>query len=109
MTGMTLRNGERPLSPGGASVPQTRRRRLLGARRSWEHRRRGGVLPLRDAFPLQMDDFDRRLERELAWMLERTVRTPATPRRVHPRSKPLLKNFSATGASIGPVATGVVL
>src|SRR2546425_4726956 len=109
MSGAILRNAGGPLSPAGASAPQTRRRRFLGPRRSWEHRRRGWVLPLREAFPLQMDDFDRRLERELAWMLDRVVRTPAPPRRGHPGSKPLLKIFSATGASIAPVATVVVL
>src|SRR2546427_5992663 len=109
MSWTILRNAVRPPSPAGASVSQNRRRRFLGARRSWEHRRRGWVLPLREAFPLQMDDFDRRLERELAWMRDGVVRTPAPPRRGHPGSKPLLKIFSATGASIAPVATVVVL
>src|SRR2546426_12123485 len=109
MTWPPLRNAVSPPSPGGASASQTRRAWSRGGRRSWEHRRRGWVLPLREAFPLQMDDFDRRLERELAWMLDRVVRTPAPPRRGHPGSKPLLKIFSATGASIAPVATVVVL
>lgn len=91
------------------SISQNRRRRFLGARRSWEHRRKAWVLPLREAFPLQMDDFDRRLERELAWMLDKVVRTPAPPRRGRPGAKPLLKIYSGTGASIAPVATVVVL
>jgi hypothetical protein len=56
-----------------------------------------------------MDDFDRRLERELAWMLDRVVRRPAPPRPGRPGSRPLLKIFSGMGASIGPVATVVVL
>src|ERR1700737_3079541 len=111
---MIRRNAARPPSPAGrarslSAISQNRRRRFLGARRSWEHRRRGWVVPLREAFPLQMDDFDRRLERELAWILDRVVRSPAPPRRGRPGSKPLLTIFTGTGASIGPVATLVVL
>ena len=64
---------------------------------------------MREAFPLQMNDFDRRLERELAWMLDRVVRTPAPPRIGRPGSRPILKIFTATGASIAPVAAVVVL
>ena len=64
---------------------------------------------MREAFPLQMNDFDRRLERELAWMLDTVVRKPAPPRRGRPGSKPILKIFTATGASIAPVAAVVVL
>jgi len=56
-----------------------------------------------------MNDFDRRLERELAWMLDRVVRAPAPPRIGRPGFKPILKIFTATGASIGPAATVVVL
>src|SRR2546428_14195225 len=109
MSWTILRNAVRPLSPAGASVSQNRRRRFLGARRSWEHRRRRWVLRLREAFPLQMNDFDRRLERELALMLDRVVRTPAPPRIRRPGSRPILKIFTATGASIAPVAAVVVL
>jgi len=50
-----------------------------------------------------MNDFDRRLERELAWMLDTVVRKPAPPRRGRPGSKPILKIFTATGASIAPI------
>jgi hypothetical protein len=56
-----------------------------------------------------MNDFDRRLERELAWMLDRVVREPAPPRRGRPGSTPILKIFTASGASIAPVAAVVIL
>jgi hypothetical protein len=56
-----------------------------------------------------MDDFDRRLERELARLLDRVVRQPAPPRRGRPGSTPLLRLFSGTGAAIAPVASVVVL
>jgi len=64
---------------------------------------------LREAFPLQLNDFDRRLERALAWMLDTVVRKPAPPRRGLRGSNPILKIFIATGASIAPVAAVVVL
>ena len=63
---------------------------------------------MREAFPLQMDDFDRQLETELARMLDRVVRTPAPPRRGR-ASKPLLNLLAGFEASIGPVATVVVV
>jgi hypothetical protein len=64
---------------------------------------------LRDAFLLQMDDFDRRLEAELARMLDRVVRTPPPPRRGRPGSTPILRLFSGPGASSAPIARVVVL
>jgi len=42
-------------------------------------------------------------------MLDTVVRQPAPPRRGLSRSKPILKIFTATGASIAPVAAVVVL
>jgi hypothetical protein len=41
-----------------------------------------------------MNDFDRRLEAELARMLDPVARTPAPPRRRRPRGRPVLKLFS---------------
>lgn len=64
---------------------------------------------MREAFPLQMNDFDRRLELELAWMLDKVVRKPAPPRRRRRESRPILKIFAPTEASIAPVAALVVL
>lgn len=52
------------------------------------------VLPLREAFPLHMNDFDRRLEFELARLLDRVVRTPAPPRRGRPVNRPVVKLYS---------------
>ena len=69
----------------------------------------GWVLPLREAFPLQMDDFDRQLEAELARMLDRVVRAPAPPRRGRPEKRPILRLYSGPGSSIAPVATVVVM
>jgi hypothetical protein len=42
-----------------------------------------------------MDDFDRRLEIELARLLDRVVRTPAPPRRGHPVNGPAVKLYSS--------------
>ncbi len=64
---------------------------------------------MRYAFVLQMDDFDRQLEAELARMLDRVVRTPAPPRRGRPGSTPILRLYSGPGGSIAPVARVVVL
>jgi hypothetical protein len=52
-----------------------------------------------------MDDFDRRLEIELARLLDRVVRTPAPPRRGHPVNRPAVKLYSSAGlpgATPGP-------
>jgi hypothetical protein len=67
------------------------------------------VLRLQEAFPLQMNDFDRLLELELARMLDSVVRTPAPPRSSPPGRRPVVRLFTASGSSIGPVATVVVL
>ena len=42
-----------------------------------------------------MNDFDRRLELELARLLDRVVRTPAPPRRGHPVNRPVVKLHSS--------------
>jgi hypothetical protein len=42
-----------------------------------------------------MNDFDRRLEFELARLLDRVVRTPAPPRRGHPVNRPVVKLYSS--------------
>ena len=61
------------------------------------------------AFPLQMNDFDRLLEMELARMLDRVVRTAAPPRSSPPGRRPVLRLFSASGSSVAPLATVAVL
>jgi hypothetical protein len=80
-----------------------------GLRRAW-------VLPLREAFPLHMNDFDRRLEFELARLLDRVVRTPAPPRRGDPVNRPVVKLYSSpcspatkTGLPEPPRVSGVAL
>jgi hypothetical protein len=55
---------------------------------------------LREAFPLHMNDFDRRLEFELARLLDRVVRTPAPPRRGHPVHRPQVKLCSSSPAAL---------
>ena len=62
------------------------------------------VLPLAQALPKQMD-FDRRLEIELAHLLDRVVRTPVPPRRGHPVNRPAVKLSSSAG--MPPTASGV--
>jgi len=52
-----------------------------------------------------MNDFDRRLEFELARLLDRVVRTPAPPRRGRPVNRPVVKLHSSSGPS--PVAPGL--
>jgi hypothetical protein len=52
-----------------------------------------------------MDDFDRRLEIELALLLDRVVRTPAPPRRGHPVNRPAVKLHSSAGTP--PAAGGL--
>ncbi|HEX9098117.1 MAG TPA: hypothetical protein VF956_01365 [Candidatus Dormibacteraeota bacterium] len=42
-----------------------------------------------------MNEFDRRLEIELAHLLDRVVRTPAPPRRGHPVNRPVVKLYSS--------------
>ena len=64
---------------------------------------------MHDAFPLQMNDFDRLLELELARMLDGVVRTPAPPRSSPPGRRPVVRLFTASGSSIAPVATVAVL
>ncbi len=44
-----------------------------------------------------MNDFDRRLELELARLLDRVVRTPAPPRRGRPVNPPAVKLYSSAG------------
>src|SRR6266851_3160587 len=63
------------------------------------------VLPLAEAFPKQVDDFDRRLEIELARLLDRVVLTPAPPRRGHPVNGPAVKLYSSART---PAATAGV-
>jgi hypothetical protein len=63
------------------------------------------VLPPAEAFPKQVDDFDRRLEIELARLLDRVVRTPAPPRRGHPVNGPPVKLDSSART---PTATAGV-
>jgi hypothetical protein len=46
-----------------------------------------------------MNDFDRRLEFELARLLDRVVRTPAPPRRGHPVNRPMVKLHSSSPQS----------
>ena len=55
-----------------------------------------------------MNDFDRRLEAELAEMLDRVVRTPAPPRR-RPRGRPALRLLSAVTTPVAPPAPAAVL
>ena len=64
------------------------------------------VLPLREAFPLHMNEFDRRLEFELARLLDRVVRTPAPPRRGRPVNRPTVKLYSSPCPA--PVAPGLL-
>ena len=45
-----------------------------------------------------MNDFDRRLELELARLLDRVVRTPAPPRRGRPVNRPAVKLYSSAGS-----------
>jgi hypothetical protein len=55
-----------------------------------------------------MNDFDRRLEFELARLLDRVVRTPAPPRRGHPVNRPVVKLHSSpcpAVATLGPPET----
>jgi hypothetical protein len=47
-----------------------------------------------------MNDFDRRLEAELARMLDRVVQTPAPPRRRRPRRAPVLKLIAGSAPSV---------
>jgi hypothetical protein len=49
-----------------------------------------------------MDDFDRRLEFELARLLDRVVRTPAPPRRGRPVNRPAVKLHSGAGSPAAP-------
>ncbi len=56
-----------------------------------------------------MDDFDRLLELGLARMLDEVVRTPPPPRGSPPGRRPVVRIFTASGSSIGPVATVAVL
>jgi hypothetical protein len=63
-----------------------------------------------------MNDFDRRLEFELARLLDRVVRTPAPPRRGHPVNSPTVKLHSSPcppaaspGLSEPPGVSGVAL
>jgi len=49
-----------------------------------------------------MNDFDRRLELELARLLDRVVRTPAPPRRGQPVNRPLVKLCSSPGPPGAP-------
>jgi hypothetical protein len=52
-----------------------------------------------------MNDFDRRLEFELARLLDRVVRTPAPPRRGQPVNRPAVKLHSSpypAAAAAGP-------
>src|SRR5260370_28095315 len=56
-----------------------------------------------------MNDFDRWLELELARMLDHVVRTPAPPRSSPSERPPVVRLFTASGSSIGPVATVAVL
>ncbi len=54
-----------------------------------------------------MNDFDRRLEAELARMLDPVARTPAPPRGRRPRGRPVLKLFSPSAlptAAVVPIA-----
>jgi len=64
---------------------------------------------LQEAFPLQMNDFDRFLELGLAQMLDEVVKAPAPPRASPPGRHPVLRLFTAPGSLIGPVASVVVL
>ena len=64
---------------------------------------------MREAFPLQMNDFDRQLETELALMLDRVVRAPAPPRRGRPGQRPIVTLHMTPAAAIGPAATVTVL
>jgi len=52
-----------------------------------------------------MNDFDRRLEVELARLLDRVVHTPAPPRRGHPVNRPAVKLSSRTG--MPPTGSGL--
>ncbi len=54
------------------------------------------VLRLQEAFPLQMNDFDRLLEFELARMLNEVVRTPAPPRGSPVDHRSRFRLFAAT-------------
>src|SRR5712692_7372562 len=64
------------------------------------------VLRLQDAFLLQMNDFDRFLELELARMLDRVVSTPAPPRSSPPGGRPVVRPFTAPASSIAPLSQG---
>ena len=64
---------------------------------------------MREAFPLQMNDFDRQLETELALMLDRVVRAPAPPRRERPGLRPMVTLHTTPAAAIGPAAAFTVL
>jgi hypothetical protein len=54
-----------------------------------------------------MNDFDRRLETELARMLDRVVRSPAPPRRGRPGRRVL--SLSVVPARVPPVAADPTL
>lgn len=64
---------------------------------------------MREAFPLQMNDFDRHLEWELALMLDRVVAAPAPPRRGRPALRPIVTLHTTPAAAIGPTALVTVL
>jgi hypothetical protein len=55
-----------------------------------------------------MKDFDRRLEAELAQMLDRVVRTPPPPRR-RPRGRPALRLLSALTTPVAPPPPAALL
>ncbi len=55
-----------------------------------------------------MNDFDRRLEAELAQMLDRVLRTPPPPRR-RPRGRPALRLLSAVIVPVAPPPLAAVL
>jgi hypothetical protein len=56
-----------------------------------------------------MNDFDRRLEAELARMLDPVAKTPAPPRRRRPRGRPVLKLFSPSELPTARVVPILVL
>jgi hypothetical protein len=77
-----------------------RRRLIAGSNARWNPRRQAWVVRLREAFPLQMNDFDRQLEIDLARMLDRVVRTPVPPRSGRRGTRPFLRLLSDSGAPI---------